>query len=206
MVTTAPRWRQAAPLGVLCALAVGATLAVISSASAHRARGAAIYTYRVPSQAMAPTLRAGEIVYVIHGGALAVGDVVVFSAPSSADAEACGVVPPRGAMCPRSTGQRTTTFWIKRIVAGPGETIAMRDGHVFVNGRRQSEPYAHLEGCSRSCTYTRAIRVPRGQYFLLGDNRAESNDSRFWGPVPLAWLEGPVEICGRERTHCRVLR
>ncbi len=78
--------------------------------------------------------------------------------------------------------------FIKRIVALPGETIGLSEGHVFINGKRLNEPYipsdVYTSGGSfltDGANYT----IPKDRYFLMGDNRPHSSDSRFWGPVPL---------------------
>ena len=80
-----------------------------------------------------------------------------------------------------------------RVVAGPGDTIAFRDGLVVRNGRPVSEPYA--ERCTEDlCEMPRPITVPDGTWFLAGDNRGESDDSRFWGPVPTSAIVGTVRL------------
>jgi signal peptidase I len=76
------------------------------------------------------------------------------------------------------------------VVAVGGDTIALRDGHTIRNGRRAPEPFAAPCGGGSGCDFPRAIRVPAGSVFLLGDNRGGSLDSRFWGPVPVSWVIG----------------
>ena len=93
--------------------------------------------------------------------------------------------------------RRPTQTFIKRVVAVGGDTIAVRDGHAIRNGRRAAEPFAAPCGGGDGCDFPRAITVPDGSVFLLGDNRGGSLDSRFWGPVPVSWVIGEAR---RRRT------
>ena len=82
--------------------------------------------------------------------------------------------------------------FIKRVVAGPGDRVAFRQGLVIRNGPAVAEPYARR--CTdRQCELPTAITVPPGTWFLAGDNRGESDDSRFWGPVPTKAVTGIVK-------------
>jgi signal peptidase I len=159
----------------------------------------AVKPYRIPSGSMEPTLKIGQRVLVNRvghrlGADPKVGDVVVFHPPSSAYAQACGN-PKSGAgtarPCDRpAPGIHRDTF-IKRVVAVAGDTIAIRaDGRVIRNGRLAHEPF--IRPCSgvSGCAFPDAIRVPRGHVFLMGDNRGESDDSRYWGPVTVSRIIG----------------
>jgi signal peptidase I len=169
----------------------------------------------VPSEAMAPTIRAGQRIRVrLYSRPAderpAVGTIVVFRPPEGANVEStpservCGVPRniERGRPCARSVGgEWRTERFVKRIVAGPGDRVAFSDGHVLRNGRPVDEPYVSgtCDGVGTSntpCNLPHAIRVPPDQYFLVGDNRGESFDSRFFGPVPRGSLLGTVTTIG----------
>jgi signal peptidase I len=156
-------------------------------------------TYRVTSPAMSPTLRTGEIVTsdnaALRGRSPAVGDIVAFHPPPNL--EACadrheGVGHPRP--CGAPANHPSTQVFIKRIVGLPGDHIAIMDGHVVRNGAAAHEPFATAcpNAHDDACTFPRPIVVPAGAYFVLGDNRPASDDSREWGPVPKAWLIGLI--------------
>lgn len=156
--------------------------------------------YSIPSGSMLPTLHIDQRVLVnrlgTHFSAPAVGDIVVFHPPKDdshcADpteggdyaggngSRACDVVQPQ------SSGQ---TF-IKRVVGLPGDRISIIDGHVIRNGAAEKDAYIVPCDGGGSCTFPRTITIPRGDYYMMGDNRPDSDDSRFWGPVPRAWIIG----------------
>ncbi len=79
---------------------------------------------------------------------------------------------------------------VKRAVALPGETVAVQDGWVFINGQSLEEPWATCQG---GLDYP-PTRVPPGHVFVLGDNREVSRDSRFFGPVPVGQIGGQVRF------------
>jgi signal peptidase I len=166
--------------------------------------------YRIPSESMVPTLKIGQRVLVNRIGNRfndpKVGDIVVFHPPRGAEPGDSGLEPnvgstapgicadtdsmAEGKPCAKSVGGTwDSENYIKRVVAGPGDLIAVREGRVILNGKRVKEPYISdtCDGQTTEggpCTLPNAIRVPAGHYYMMGDNRGESNDSRFWGPVP----------------------
>ena len=151
--------------------------------------------YRIPSESMVPTLEIGQRVLVNRIGARfggpSIGDITVFHPPAGSETNQCGAPQPDGQACSRPTSRRSEVNFIKRVVGGPGDRIAIDGGHVILNGKRQSEPFARFGNCSNGdCDFPRAITVPPGHYFMMGDNRGASDDSRFWGPVPRKWIIG----------------
>jgi len=153
--------------------------------------------YRVPSENMNPTLRVGDRFLVWRlGGDPSVGDIVVFNPPAGSDSDVCGTTnrsydpDQEGRACSRPTKDKADVNFVKRIVAAPGDTLAVEDGHVIRNGKRQREPFiARCDG-GGGCNLPKAITVPPDHYFMMGDNRGASQDSRFWGPVPSDWIKG----------------
>jgi len=152
--------------------------------------------YRIPSESMVPTLQIGQRVLVNRIGARFsapdVGDVVVFHPPEGAEQDnMCGGgPPPAGQVCDKPTSQRADVNFIKRIVGGPGDKISIQDGHVIRNGKRQPEKFALPCGGGEGCDFPTTVTVPADHYFMMGDNRGSSDDSRFWGPVPRKWIIG----------------
>ena len=145
--------------------------------------------YRIPSASMEPTLHcakpardcrarvadrviANRLVYRFHAPRR--GDIIVFEAPSQVE----GVCGADGA-------------FIKRLVGLPGEKVSMRNGYVFVNGVRLDEPY--LRPGDRG-DESGEWRVPSAAYFVLGDNRTMSCDSRRWGFVPRSNIIGRADV------------
>jgi signal peptidase I len=152
--------------------------------------------YRIPSPSMVPTLTIGQRVLVNRIGERfrdpKVGDVLVFHPPVGAEqaGDMCGTPPPEGQVCLDPTDQKADVNFIKRVVAGPGDRLSIDDGHVILNGKRQTESYTRPCAGSDGCDYPRTVTVPPGHYFMMGDNRGSSDDSRFWGPVPRDWIIG----------------
>jgi signal peptidase I len=150
--------------------------------------------FRIPSESMEPTLAVGQRVLVdrvsFRLGEPDRGDIVVFKPPLGADDNVCGVKHSSESACPRPTSERSDTNFIKRVVAVGGDRLKVEDGRVFINGRRQDEPYARLDSSCGICNLQREIRIPKDHFFMMGDNRGESADSREWGPIPKKWMIG----------------
>jgi signal peptidase I len=143
---------------------------------------------------MKPTLDEGQRVLVnrldYHFGDPGVGDVVVFHPPKGADRNACGVQKGADEACPEPTEDMSESNFIKRIVAGPGDELYIKDGEAFVNGEALDEPYLRSCGADPICNLGEPITIPEDHYFMMGDNRGASDDSRIWGPVPRDWIIG----------------
>lgn len=154
--------------------------------------------FRIPSESMVPTLEVGQRVLVdrvtFRFGKPERNDVVVFKPPAGADENACGVRHSSESPCPRPTPARSETNFIKRIVGMEGDRLKVVDGRVYINGRRQSEPFINPDAECGICNLPREITIPRGMYFMMGDNRGESADSREWGPVPEKWMIGQAFV------------
>jgi signal peptidase I len=84
---------------------------------------------------------------------------------------------------------------VKRIVGLPCETVVMQSDSAFVNGRRLFEPYAvTITGRTNQGPFGKATVIPRDYYFVLGDNRGRSLDSRIFGPVPRESILGVISL------------
>jgi signal peptidase I len=154
--------------------------------------------FRIPSESMVPTLEVGQRVLVdrvtFRFGKPERNDVVVFKPPLGADENACGVRHSSESACPRPTARRSDTNFIKRIVGMEGDRLKVMEGRVYINGRRQDEPFIRPSVDCGICNLPREITIPRGMYFMMGDNRGESADSREWGPVPEKWMIGQAFV------------
>jgi signal peptidase I len=170
-----------------------------------------VQQYRVTSGSMEPTLQVGERVTAERSGAPAIGDIVVFHPPVGARVNdpVCGVSDQgtgTTAPCDVPLPQESSSTFVKRVVAGPGDLVSLRDGHVIRNGVPENEPYIAPCQSGDACSFPTPVRVPAGEYYLLGDNRGVSDDSRFWGPVPSAWIIGTVVHCSLLDTVCHAVR
>jgi signal peptidase I len=159
--------------------------------------------YKIPSGSMEPTLAVGQRVLVnrlgMDFGKPHVGEIAVFHPPVGAQESAgepkCGpaphVVVDGTAACSLPVPVKSNVNFIKRVVAGPGDVISIVEGHVIRNGVREKDSYTRPCAEHESkCNFPTPIRVPAGHWFMMGDNRGDSDDSRFWGPVPTSWIIG----------------
>lgn len=139
---------------------------------------------QVPTESMKPTILVGDhffldkfafpanypdfLLTILPSRQIERGDIVAFKPP-----------------------QNPNVPFIKRVIGLPGETIEIRNKWVFINGRRINEPYQYVdeESTQRGNFYSPRdtlgpLVIPPACYFMMGDNRDNSNDSRYWGPVP----------------------
>jgi len=174
-------------LVVIVALALGLALAI---------QAWLVKPYQIPSGSMEPTLDVGQRVlvnrFVYHLHEPHRGDIVVFHPPEgAATAAQCGVDAPQGEPCPKPTPNESSQNFIKRIVAVGGDTLSIKEGHPVVNGKENAdESFIRPCGAASVCNMPKTITIPKGYFFMMGDNRGESDDSRYWGPVPKAWIIG----------------
>ena len=145
--------------------------------------------YRIPSSSMEPTLHCAKPApgceaqfsdrvlanrFVYHFRNPKRGEIIVFKTPPEAKIR-CGA---------------GGTF-VKRLIGLPGETVSERDGVIYINDVELKEPY--IAAARRDHEPPRSwAKIPKGYYFFMGDNRAQSCDSRVWGPVPRGNLIGEV--------------
>ena len=168
---------------VTIVVAVGAVLAI---------KAWVVNPYRIPSSSMEPTLHCAEPEdgceaqfsdrvlanrFIYHFRDPHRGEIVVFETP------------PRAAQACQNGGGAGQTF-VKRLIGLPGETVQERGGTVYIDDRPLNEPY--LQPDRRDDRSTKAVLLGSDEYFMMGDNRISSCDSRQWGPVPHANLIGPV--------------
>ncbi len=158
----------------------------------------AVKPYKIPSASMEPTLKDGDRVLVNRfshetGALPKVDQIVVFNPPVGAEdtpTPSCGKPHNADSACPESVPQRSSLTFIKRVVALGGDQISIHGGHVIRNGVREADAFAAACGGVPECDLHHTITVPKGDVFVMGDNRGDSDDSRFWGPVPTSWVIG----------------
>ena len=155
--------------------------------------------YQIPSGSMKPTLEIGQRIlvnrFIYHLTDPVPGDVVVFHPPEAVAGAGpeCGAVRRPGQSCPRPAIRESGETFIKRIVAGPGDTVSVRNGIPVVNGKPSPPEGYEITPCGpagQGCDLPIPIEVPPDHFFVMGDNRGQSDDSRFWGPLPEEWLIG----------------
>jgi signal peptidase I len=173
---------------LIVALAIGLALAV---------QAFLVKPYQIPSPSMEPTLDVGQRVLVNRlsyrlGGDPDIGDIVVFHPPQGAvDGDRCGVQRAPKAPCPQPTPEEADTNFIKRVVGMPGDRLRIENGIPIVNGEPVEGDW-EIRPCRGidNCDFPQEITIPPDHYFMMGDNRGASDDSRYWGPVPRDWLIG----------------
>jgi signal peptidase I len=180
-------WRFAPVVEVVVTIALALVLA-------EGVQAAVVKPFVIPSPSMEPTLVPSQRVLVnrlaYDFGSPQRGDIVVFHPPTT---QTCAVTVPSTEACPRSQPTPASIYYVKRVIGLPGERISIRNGHPVINGRElTNEPYIASCGGAPECNMPRTIMIPKGEYFMMGDNRGDSDDSRFWGPVPASWIVGQV--------------
>jgi signal peptidase I len=186
--------------GALAACGGGGTAATThGSANASQVLGHQVY--RVPSLSMEPTLRLDERVS-LSPRTPAIGEIVVYHPPAGDEQALCGPKPHAikfgGAACVEPVPTPLNVEFIKRVVAGPGDEIYIRQGHVYRKAAGASrfirEPDSYIRPCGANpeCNLPTPIKVPAGHWYLLGDNRGASVDSRISGAIPTSWIVGVV--------------
>jgi signal peptidase I len=182
---------SAIELAVIVGVALGLALAI---------QAFVIKPYRIPSGSMLPTLHINQRVLVdrigSHFSSPGVGDIVVFHPPSQYGQcanpnEGQNQSGQDGAQaCDAQQKQPSSETFIKRVVGLGGDRLSIHNGHVIRNGVEEKDSYIVPCGGGGACNFPATITIPRGDYFMMGDNRPDSEDSRFWGPVPKSWIIG----------------
>jgi signal peptidase I len=178
-------------------------IVVIALVAALIIKTFAIQAFYIPSASMQPTLYPGDRILVnklsydfhsVHDG-----DVVVFRRP------------------PADTSSDVDDL-IKRVIAGPGQTVRVANCRVYVDGKEISQPYLPSGWQNRDSEYCTTwvtgpgtanlpdpYKVPVGYYFVMGDNRTNSDDSRYWGPLPANYIVGRAFVIMWPPSHLAFL-
>ncbi len=164
----------------------------------------------IPSRSMQPTLNPGDHTVTMRawlaypfGTRPQRGDIITFHSPDDPSESALPDIPANADNTTASdvgnNGGRAAReslqggILIKRVIGLPGDLVWIHDGTVTINGQELSEPYikqAWGEGDEIGFGVARPLKVPPGQFYVLGDNRDDSDDSRFWGTVKRSRITG----------------
>jgi signal peptidase I len=167
----------------------GLIVVVVAVLVAVLLRAFVVQTFYIPSGSMEPTLQIGDRILVnklsYHFHGVNRGDIVVFSRPP---AENCG-------------GPEVNDL-VKRVIGLPGDVLSLSNHEVYVDGKRLDESW--LPAPEQGNTFAgpsnsnfalgQSYRVPANDYFVMGDNRNDSCDSRYWGPITKSLIVGKVEV------------
>jgi signal peptidase I len=170
-------------------LAEGLAVVVVAVIVAILLRTFVVQTFYIPSGSMEPTLQIGDRILVnklsYHLHSVQRGDIVVFSRPPN---ENCG-------------GPEVNDL-VKRVIGLPGDFISLSHGYVYIDGKRLNESWLPSvdQGVTdpgpagNAANLAHPYLVPANNYFVMGDNRTDSCDSRWWGPIPKSLIVGKVVL------------
>ena len=130
------------------------------------------FAFRVPTENMLPTIQVGDTCVVDQYSSFEIKrfDIVMFKAPESAK------------RMMRETGD---IKYISRIIGLPKEKLEIRDNKIFINDKLLEESFEKIDEDNHNQKWVPAIVIPENEYFLLGDNRPRSLDSRYWKPATI---------------------
>jgi signal peptidase I len=170
-------------------LGEGIAVVVVAVIVAILLRTFVVQTFYIPSGSMEPTLQVGDRILVnklsYHLHSVQRGDIVVFSRPPT---ENCG-------------GPEVNDL-VKRVIGLPGDFVSLSHGYVYIDGKRLDESWLPSvdQGVTQpgppgnAANLEHPFLVPANDYFVMGDNRTDSCDSRWWGPIQKSLIVGKVEL------------
>jgi signal peptidase I len=177
-----PQTRKTLKTAIEWALLIGGALVIALVVKAFF-----FQAFYIPSDSMVPTLKTDDRVIVnklsYHLHAVHRGDIVVFKTPKGADGNPI---------------DPTIKDLVKRVIGLPGETVGERDGQILINGKVLKESYLPARTVSNCASFAPQCfptgRLPANQYWVMGDNRPNSRDSRYFGPIPKSEIVGRVFV------------
>lgn len=199
---------------------MGLLLAVLAALTI---RSCAFEPYNIPSSSMVPTLLIGDYLFISKYPYGYSKHSFPFSIPFTGQGRIFASEPKRGDVVIFKEPSTNKVDYIKRVIGLPGETIEMREGRLYINGELierkfiSQDRYTTEQGNALYTRYTETLpggiehtiyelgdymqydtygpfTIPAGHYFMMGDNRDNSSDSRYFGPVPALNLEGRAEF------------